>query len=352
MSSAPMVRPRASWQSHLVHLLVRARMRPHAFRPIDPLWVRQNMGRPKGARRFMAQSTGATSTVLPAIGSWPGGERIDWPLTVGDTSNDDTPIVLYLHGGGFIACSPETHRPLVSSLVRRIHGTAYVPTYRLAPEHPFPAALDDARSAYRYLLDECNIAPSRLVIAGDSAGGGLALALALSLRDDALPLPAAIVAFSPWTDLAATGRSLDENSDRCAMFAGDTIRRAARFYVGTADPQEPRLSPLYGDFHGLPPMLIHASHDEVLRDDSVRLAERARSDGVDVEVRLWPRVPHVWQFFAAVLPEARESLDLASRFIRDRVHVAVRARTAPRVPSPAAHIAPETITVGEHAPRA
>ena len=319
MSSAPPHRPRASWQSHLVHLLVRARMRPHALRPIDPIWVRQNMGRPKGARRFMARSTGATSELLPPGAQWPGGERIEWP-----SPDADAPVVLYLHGGGFIACSPETHRPLVSSLVRRIRGTAFVPAYRLAPEHPFPAALDDARAAYRYLLEDCGIPSARLVIAGDSAGGGLALALALSLRDAGGPLPAAIVAFSPWTDLAATGQSLDENTENCAMFAGETIRRAARFYVGAADPREPCLSPLYGDFHGLPPMLIHASHDEVLRDDSVRVAERARNDGVEVQMRLWSRVPHVWQFFAAVLPEARESLDVASHFIRDRVHARVR----------------------------
>lgn len=337
MSSAPVQRSRASWQSHLVHLLVRARMRPHALRPIDPDWVRRNMGRPKSARRFMARSTGATSAVLPPRGLWPGGERIEWPSADPTAHRDHSPVVLYLHGGGFIACSPETHRSLVSSLVRRIHGAAYVPAYRLAPEHPFPAALDDARAAYRYLLDDCRIAPSRLVIAGDSAGGGLALALALALRDDGVALPAAIVTFSPWTDLAATGQSLDENSESCAMFAGETIRRAARFYVGSADPREPCLSPLYGDFHGLPPMLIHASHDEVLRDDSVRLAERARADGVDVQLRLWSRVPHVWQFFAAVLPEARESLDVASRFIQGCVDDAVRARTTPQELSQRAH---------------
>lgn len=335
MSSAPAHRPRASWQSHLVHLLVRARMRPHALQPIDPVWVRQNMGRPQGARRFMARSTGATSTPLTPVAQWPGGECIQWPST-----DADAPVVLYLHGGGFIACSPETHRPLVSSIVRRINGTAYVPTYRLAPEHPFPAALDDARSAYRYLLEDCNIAAARLVIAGDSAGGGLALSLALSLRDEGVPLPAAIVVFSPWTDLAATGQSLDDNTEHCAMFAGDTIRRAARFYVGDADPREPRLSPLYGDFRGLPPMLIHAGHDEVLRDDSVRLAERARNDGVDVQLKLWSRVPHVWQFFAAVLPEARESLGIACRFIRERVHARVRDDAPAPAPSHAEPPAP------------
>ncbi len=299
-----------SWQSRLVHLLVRARMRPHAHAPIDPAWVRNQMGKPRSARRFMARVTGAQMQPMPASGQWPGGERVWWPEVAADA-----PVLLYLHGGGFIACSPETHRPLVSSLVRRIRGRAFVPRYRLAPEHPFPAALDDAKSAYRHLLDVERVAPTQLIIAGDSAGGGLALSLALSIRDEGWPLPAAIVAFSPWTDLAVTGGSLDENSDRCAMFAGDTIRRAARFYVGDGDATSPLLSPLYGDFRGLPPMLIHASEDEVLRDDSVRVADAARRAGVAVELRLWPHVPHVWQFFAAVLPEARASLAATTQFI-------------------------------------
>ncbi len=310
MSSSPPRIAQASWQSRLVHLLVRARMRPYALEPIDPHWVRQNMGRPRGARRLMARSTGAVVHPMAASPGWVGGERVSWP-----TAASDAPVLLYLHGGGFIACSPETHRPLVCSLVRRIAGTAYVPAYRLAPEHPFPAALHDARDAYHFLISSRGISPSRLIIAGDSAGGGLALALALLLRDEGAPLPAAVVTFSPWTDLAVTGSSLDENSERCAMFAGETIRRAAQFYVATEDPTNPHLSPLYGDFTGLPPILIHASRDEVLRDDSVRVAERARLAGVSVELRLWAHVPHVWQFFAAVLPEARESLRATARFI-------------------------------------
>lgn len=330
MLSAPPRRPPSSWQSHIVHLLVRARMRPYAHRPIDPTWVRQNMGRPRGARRMMAKSTGAQMEPAPRHGLWPGGERIHWPGAA-----LDAPVALYLHGGGFIACSPETHRPLVGSLVRRIAGTAYVPAYRLAPEHPFPAALNDARDAYRFLLAQ-GIAPSRLIIAGDSAGGGLALALTLALRDEGVPLPAAVVAFSPWTDLATTGHSLDENSESCAMFAGETIRRAARFYVGDADPTHPHMSPLYGDYAGMPPLLVHASHDEVLRDDSVRVAERAREAGVSVELRLWSHVPHVWQFFAAVLPEARESLDATARFIQQ--HVA----TPPTAKSPASSLSFES----------
>lgn len=309
LSGAPI-----SWQSRLVHLLVRARMRPHAHAPIDPLWVRTAMGRPRVARRWMARSTGADLQLRAAAQGWPGGELVSWPGYAADA-----PVLLYLHGGGFIACSPESHRSLVSSLVRRVRGRAFVPRYRLAPEHPFPAALNDAKAAYRFLLDVEGIAPAQIILAGDSAGGGLALSLALAIRDAGWPSAAGIVAFCPWTDLAATGESLNENSERCAMFAGDTIRRAAKFYVGDADPMSPSISPLYGDFRGLPPMLLHASEDEVLRDDAIRVADAARAAGVDVELQLWPHVPHVWQFFAAVLPEARQSLAATTRFVLARM---------------------------------
>lgn len=252
--------------------------------------------------------------MVAATGEWPGGEYLSWA-----ERERESPVLLFLHGGGYLCCSPETHRSLVGSLVRRMRGTAWVPRYRLAPEHPYPAALEDALASYRHLLDAESVVPSRLIVAGDSAGGGLALALVHALKAEQLPLPAAVVTFSPWTDLAATGDSLDENSDRCAMFAGDTIRRAARLYVGAADPRLPTLSPLYGDFAGFPPLLVHASRDEVLRDDAVRVVERARAAGVAVDFRLWARVPHGWQFLPAVLPEARESLAIAQSFIAAHV---------------------------------
>ncbi len=318
IESSPTANPGPSWQTRLVHLLVAARMRPHARKPIDPLWVRANMGKPQGARRLMARATGALFGTLEPIGSWPGGETVVCP-SVASRSPGETTALLYLHGGGFIACSPETHRPLVGSLARRLGARAWVPQYRLAPEHPFPAALDDALGAYRHLLDVEGVSPARLVVAGDSAGGGLTLSLMLAVRDRGWPLPAAVITYSPWTDMAATGPSLDENSDRCAMFAGDTIRRAAAFYVGQGDPRDPLVSPLYGDFRGLPPLLVHASTDEVLRDDAVRVAERARAQGVHVELTLWKRVPHVWQFFAAVVPEARDSLESTRRFVARHV---------------------------------
>lgn len=305
----------SSWQSFWIERLVRVRMRPHALRPIDPQWVRTNMGRPRVARRLMARATGASYADLPPRDTWVGGERLEG----GAYRPGQGPTVLYLHGGGFIGCSPETHRSLAGALAQRLAAEVYVPAYRLAPEHRYPNALDDALGAYRHLLEHRSVDPSGLVVAGDSAGGGLALAMLLAARDRGWPLPAAIVTYSPWTDLAATGASLEENSDRCAMFAAITIRRAAALYLGEADPRSPYVSPLYGDFSGFPPMLVHASTDEVLRDDSVRLTEYARTAGVLVELRLWPRVPHVWQFFSGVLPEARESLADTQRFVREHV---------------------------------
>ncbi len=285
-------------------------MRPHAHSPIDPAWVRLNMGKPKFARRLMARSTGAVLAQVPSDGRWPGGEILTAP-----DSGDGTPVLLYLHGGGFIACSPETHRPLVGALVRRLSATAFVPKYRLAPEHPFPGAFDDAREAYMYLIEDRKIDSRRIAIVGDSAGGGLALSLVMSLRNDGISLPSSVVMFSPWTDLAASGESLDENSEKCAMFAGDTIRRAARFYAKDADPLDPRLSPLYGSYIGLPPLMMHVGNEEVLRDDTLRVAKLATAAGVDVSLDIWDHVPHVWQFFVAVMPEARRSVELAVEFI-------------------------------------
>ena len=222
----------------------------------------------------MARSTGARFASLPGDGRWPGGEVI-----TAQDSDENSPIVLYLHGGGFIACSPETHRPLVGALVSRLRAKAFVPAYRLAPEHPFPGAFDDARSAYLHLVDDRKVDPRRIAVVGDSAGGGLALSLVMALRNDGVPLPSCVVMFSPWTDLAASGHSLDENTEKCAMFAGDTIRRAATLYTGVTDPEDPRISPLYGDFSGLPPLLLHVGTEEVLRDDSLRVVLRAREAG-------------------------------------------------------------------------
>lgn len=308
----------ASWRAHVAHWLVAARMRPHAHKPIDPHWVRRQMGRPRFVRRAMARATGADYAVVPAERPWPGGEHV-WATPRHDSPNAARATLLYLHGGGFIACSPETHRSLVGALVQRLQGEAWVPAYRLAPEHQHADALADALGAYRMLIERKGVSPSRIVVAGDSAGGGLALSLVLALRDAGLPRPAAVVTFCPWADLSASGASLEENSTRCSMFAADTIRRAAQLVVGNEDARDPLLSPVFGDYRDFPPLLLHASTHEVLRDDAVRVAERARAAGVPVQLRLWPRVPHVWQFLSAVLPEAEQSVSEAVQFMTAQV---------------------------------
>ena len=309
---------RKSWQAYLFNLIVRARMRPYAKKPIDPEFVRRNMGRPRAVREFMLRRSGSRVRSDVHFNRQPPGEWV-----YGSDANDSSLTVLYLHGGGFIACSPKTHRPLVGSLMTRLNARAFVPQYRLAPEHPFPAAADDAIAAYRFLVEDVGVNPSQIVIAGDSAGGGLALSTAQSLSKYNLPQPAAIIVYSPWTDLASTGASLEENSEKCSMFAAITIRRAAAFYLGATPSTDPRASPLYGNFEGLAPLLIHASEDEVLRDDSARVAERAKVAGVEVNYRLWKGVPHCWQFFAGAMPEAVESLAITTEFVRK--HVSVRA---------------------------
>jgi acetyl esterase/lipase len=222
-------------------------------------------------------------------------------------------VLLYLHGGGYFACSAETHRPITAYYA--MHGfRVFAPSYRLAPENPFPAAVDDATAVYRGLLAE-GYSPQRIVVAGESAGGGLSLSLMLVLRAAGTPLPAAAALFSPWTDLAATGESVRTNSRRCAMFDGNAAGPTARLYLGTADPRNPLASPLYADLSGLPPLLIHVGADETLRDDSTRLAAKARAAGVTVESKVWPVVPHAWQLAPQLIPEARQSLHESAEFL-------------------------------------
>lgn len=223
-------------------------------------------------------------------------------------------VLLYLHGGGYFGCSAETHRPITVSFA--LQGfRVYAPDYRLAPENKFPAAVDDAVAVYRAMLSAGD-PPEKIVVAGESAGGGLALALMLSLRPAAIPLPACAALFSPWTDLAATGDSIRTNAKRCAMFSGTDIAPSARYYLGETDPRNPLASPLYADLSGLPPLLIHVGADEVLRDDSTRLAERARAAGVPIELKIWPVVPHAWQIAPHLIPEARQSLRESGEFLR------------------------------------
>ena len=225
--------------------------------------------------------------------------------------------VLYLHGGGYVTGAPELYRHVLWRFAGAAAARLAAIKYRLAPEHPFPAALDDAVAAWRGLIAE-GADPRRTVVMGDSAGGGLALALALRLRDQCEPLPAAIVAMSPWTDLALTGDSLRRNAAADPMQNAADVTNLASRYLAGADPRHPYASPLYGDPAGLPPSLIQVGSDEILRDDSVRMAARMRAAGCDVALEIWPRMPHVWHAFAAVMPEARRAITRLGAFVRQQ----------------------------------
>lgn len=224
--------------------------------------------------------------------------------------------VLYLHGGGYCWGSLGSHRPLVSRLAQACGARAVSVDYRLAPEHRFPAALEDATSAYRWLL-EAGCDPAKTVFVGDSAGGGLTLALLVASRDAGDPLPAGAVMISPWTDLSCSGESYQTRAAVDPICSRDMLEQLAALYLDDADARDPRASALYADLCGLPPLLFQVGTAEVLFDDSVRAAEKARSDGVDTSLQASEHMVHVWHLFAPMLREGRESIARAGEFIRE-----------------------------------
>jgi acetyl esterase/lipase len=289
-----------SWQSYLVHPFLRLYVQRKLARAASPLAARaafnNPMPAPKGARF-------APETIAGLAGEWAQSDH-----TGGGT-------MLYLHGGGYFACSPRTHRSITGAYA--IRGLrVFTPDYRLAPEHPFPAALEDALAVYRAMLDRF---PEGFAVGGDSAGGGLAVAMLLAAKAQRLPMPACIVLFSPWTDLAGTGASISTNASRESLLFAPRLGEAAEIYLAGTDPKNPLASPLYGDLAGLPPMLIQVGAPEILLDDSTRLAESARAVGVAVELSVWENLPHVWQVSQAFLPESRAALDQAADFAKARL---------------------------------
>ncbi len=221
---------------------------------------------------------------------------------------------LYLHGGAYVAGSPASHRGLLAQLARVSGCRIVAADYRLAPEHPYPAALDDALAVYRALLAD-GIAPEKIVIAGDSAGGGLTLATALALRDAGGPMPAALICLSPWTDLTLSGDSHRSRAGRERMLNPAAAGVDAKHYAGGRDLKDPLLSPLFGRLDGLPPLLIQVGDDEVLLDDSLRFADAARRAGVPVTLQVWPGLWHVWQLYAGWMPEADAALARMTEFV-------------------------------------
>ncbi|SMP74685.1 Predicted flavoprotein CzcO associated with the cation diffusion facilitator CzcD [Noviherbaspirillum suwonense] len=291
----------ASWQARLAAYMVRRRVKP-------ALGDMSDIGKVRSVFATRLPSPSGVRYRPATLGGVPG----EW--VEADAPGTAACTLLYLHGGGFVGCSPQTHRPLTAALA--LQGMRlFVPDYRLAPEHPFPAALDDVRAAWDALrADVAADGAGRLAVAGDSAGGNLALALMLSLRDAGQPLPDAAALFSPSTDLTGASPSLLANAARDAMFDGAALGRLADAYLAGGDPAQALASPLLADLAGLPPLLVHVGENEVLRDDGLRLADKARAAGVQIELAVFDVVPHVWQLFWR-LPEAKRSVREAARFL-------------------------------------
>ena len=249
------------------------------------------------------------------------------PVTAGDRPAEwirspdvrEDAALLYLHGGGYVIGSPRSHRHLAESIARAAGIACLLPDYRLAPEHPFPAAVDDAVAAYRSLVEQRRLRPGRIAVAGDSAGGGLTVATLVAIREAGLPMPGAAVCISPWTDLTCSAASYETKAGTDPMVARPGITVMAQQYLGAADPRTPLASPLYADLRGLPPLLIQVGSEEVLLDDATRLAERAQAAGVDASVEVWEPMIHVWHWFLPWLDEAQAAVDKIAVFLRARL---------------------------------
>ena len=228
--------------------------------------------------------------------------------------------VVYFHGGGYCMGSLSTHRGLVARISRLANLRVLSVDYRLAPEHPHPAAVEDALAAYKFVLDQ-GIEPGKIALAGDSAGGGLTIATLVSLRDQGLPLPACGVGISAWTDMTASGDSVKTKADEDPMIGGgDALRLMMEAYVGPdGDKKAPLASPIFADLSDLPPLLLQVGTAEVLLDDSTRLAERAEAAGVDVTLKVWQDMFHVWHAFAEMLPEGQEATQELADYVNAKL---------------------------------
>jgi epsilon-lactone hydrolase len=297
-----------SWQAFILNGVFRFTMKRHGKRPISVARLRAMTNNPPP--RALAVPNGYTVESLSDQGL-----SFDIADVSPPRSKPAENIVLYLHGGGYLFGSPKSHRQVLIAMANAFQAPVYGLDYRLAPEHPFPAAVEDAAKAYEWL--QSRHPNAAIVLAGDSAGAGLAIATAIGVRDAGLAPAKAIVAFSPYADLAVTGASVEANARSCAMFTPRGVREAAALYLAGADARDPRASPLYADLNGLPPMLLFASRHEILRDDTLRLAERARAAGVKVELIVRDRLPHVWPVFVTLLPEARDAFATVTAFARE-----------------------------------
>lgn len=258
-----------------------------------------------------------SSVPLPDDVSAKQGELGGVPVVTVETPDvDPSAVLLYFHGGAYALGSAPDSVGLAADVARRVGARAISVDYRLAPEHPFPAAVDDAVAAYRGLLDE-GVPASRIAFVGESAGGGLVAATLVALKDAGLPQPSSATLFSPWADLTVSGGSTTTKAALDPALTPEALRTRARDYLGDRDPATPLASPIFADLTGLPPLLIQCGSHEILLDDAVRLAARAAGHDVPVQLQVWPEVPHVFQSFAALLDDADQALNAAATFINN-----------------------------------
>ena len=244
-----------------------------------------------------------------------GGAKAEWVSAPDAVTHK---VLLYFHGGGYYRGSTNTVREMVSRMSRTSGLTVLNVGYRLAPEHPFPAAVDDALAAYGWLL-ESGVAPGSIAVGGDSAGGGLTIALMLAMRDSGKPLPGAGVCLSPWVDLTQSGESYVTQADQDPAITKPYLDHAAEVYLNGADARGPLASPLFSDLKGLPPLLIQVGTAEVLLDDARRLADAARAAGVQVELDVWEGMVHVWQNNGLGLPEGKQAVEKIGAWLRETI---------------------------------
>ncbi len=258
-----------------------------------------------------------TSTMLATLPWGVSLEKIEFDLFAAEWLVPETVkkerVLLYLHGGGYVIGSPHTHRALAGKIAKGISSCCLLIDYRKAPENPYPAALDDALSSYKFLLDK-GYKPENIVLVGDSAGGGLAVALQYELKDYQLPLPLCTTLLSPYLDLTGTGRSVKKNAKNDRFLDVFEMRRWAEMYAGDHDFSDPFISPLFGDISNLPPMLVQASKSEVLYDDSARFVRKAKKLGIEITFQTWHGLIHWWHMFGT-MPEAKEAIDKIVKYI-------------------------------------
>jgi acetyl esterase/lipase len=312
-----------SWQSRLLQLFIRAKMkrRVSGGEAEFVAFARKHFGDQRLATRFTPKDVNIRVVNEDGI----NGEWVWWD------GESDEHVIFYLHGGGYVACSPQLYRPFTAELARQSKARVFALDYRLAPEHRFPAPLEDATTAYRWLLAQ-GIAPHRLVIGGDSAGGGLTVATLVALRDAGVSLPAFAFCLSPWTDLAATGVSYLTNARRDPMFYGDALKPIAQIYLNGASDTDPLASPLYADLTGLSPLHAFVSNTEVLYDDAVGLIARAEQCGVEARLHIADRQPHVWPVFVGLIPEAPATIREVVGLIEQKVKMKALGQVASPFP--------------------